>query len=172
MTRPSHLQLVTPDYRPPTPPLPVLCPPKPPAPAAPSWTEPAKIRLLPAMRSLAKVIDDPLAIETVLAWLEVKKVNGPLGRRDLRETWRTLATKAEKMGRPACLVYQGTTGRPLVRLPRWLARPHRPEPDPGALAASEALTLPAAGRVIRAAARDSRTLARLRWKQMIHPCPT
>ena len=122
------------------------------------------------MRALGEAVDDPLAIETVLSWLEVKQIKGPLSRPDLRDEWRSLATLAEQMGRPACLIYHGKSGRPLVRLPRWLAHPRRHrDPDPGALAASEALPMPAAARVIRAAARDSTTLARIRWKQLMPP---
>ena len=168
MSRPTRLHLVSESYQPPEPPRPALFPPTPPP--TPGGG-PAKVRLLPAMRSLGEAVDDPLAIETVLSWLEVKQIKGPLSRHDLRDEWRSLATIAERMGRPACLIYAGKSGRPLVRLPRWLAQHRRPDPDPGALAASEALPMPAAARVIRAAARDPHTLARLRWKQMTHPGP-
>ena len=170
MPRPGHLFLVTDTTRPPTPPQPQPNP-WPPLPPTGPRPKPDTKRLPPKWRMLAREVDTALGIERVMPWLEIEILKSPPSRRELHEKWNLLASTALQKGLAACLIYPGPSGKHWVRIPRWFSRPYMSEPDPTNLEASEALSLPAAGRVIRTAACCRRTLTRLWAKQLCHPGP-
>lgn len=165
MTRPSHLQLVTPDYRPPTP------PPQPPAtvepPIATRPPPPRKARRrarLPPCWHLLGVRDHQDELGLVLENMLIQSTPRAMGRAELKQVWEALAHRARQQGREPILLYRATSGRELSRFRSWLGYPWRKvrDGDSYAMEATTAYPLPVAINRLRATARHPAHLARLR----------